>query len=349
MDLLLKISFGGMISLLVIGVLFVLGIVVFFVYFPFSHWWKALISGAKISATKLIAMKSRKVNLSNVVVAYITAKRSGLELDVSELETHVLAGGNIDNVVRAMISAKNAGINLTLKMAMTLDLAGKDVHGVIQNCIVPKIVETPVVTAIAKDGFQISAKANITVLGNIKRIIGGADENTIILKVSEALSSTIGSATTHEVVLENPDVISDTIIKKGLDNETAYQILSLDIFEMNLGKNILSEQQLEQAELEKKAMQTRLEARRLEAVALEQENKAKVQEMKAKMVETEMEVPKALAKALNEGKINPVDYYDIQNLQADTNLRNVLSGKVENKSELKPDHIKPKRNPFNFQ
>ena len=348
MSLLLKLSLGGIISLCTVACLAVVAIVLFFVFFPFSYWWKAKVSGAKISASKLIAMKMRHVNLNLVVVAYITAKRSGLDLDIMELETHVLAGGNIDNVVRAMISAKNANIVLPLRTAMTLDLAGKDVTAIIGNCISPKIVETPSITAISKDGFQLTAKANITLIGNIKRVVGGADENTIIMRVSEALSSTIGSATTHDAVMENPDVISDVIMKKGLDHETAFQILSIDIFEIKLGKNILAEQKLEEAELEKRAMQTRLEARRLEAVALEQENKAKVQEMKAKMVETEMEVPKALAKALNDGKINPVDYYDIQNLQADTNLRNVLSGKAEEKTEEKKEPIKPKRNPFNF-
>ena len=299
--------------------------------------------------SKLLAMKMRKVNLNSVVVAYITAKRSGLELDIADLETHVLAGGNIDNVVRAMISASKANINLGLKLAMALDLAGKNVPEVVKNCIVPKIVETPIVSAIAKDGYQLTVKASITLLTNIKRVIGGADENTIILRVSESLSSTIGSATTHDAVMENPDVISDVIMKKGLDSETAYQIVSIDIFEINLGKNIFAEQRLLDADIEKKAMQTKLEARRLEAVALEQENKAKVQEMKAKMVECEAEVPKALAKALNEGKINPVDYYDIQNLQADTNLRNMLSGKTSDEEQKeKPLPLKPKRNPFNF-
>jgi len=347
-SLILKLSLGGIITLSVVGALIVSLLVVFFIVFPLSYWWRAIVSGAPISMSKLLAMKMRKVNLNSVVVAYITAKRSGLDLDITELEAHVLAGGNIDNVVRAMISASKANINLSLKLAMALDLAGKDVPEVVKNCIVPKIVDTPQVTAIAKDGYQITVKASITLLTNIKRVIGGADENTIVLRVSESLSSTIGSATTHDAVMENPDVISDVIMKKGLDVETAYQIVSIDIYEMDLGKNIFAEQKLQEADLEKKAMQTRLEARRLEAVALEQENKAKVQEMKAKVAESEAEVPKALAKALNEGKINPVDYYDIQNLQADTNLRNVLSGKKTGEKEEKTLPVKPKRNPFNF-
>ena len=348
-SLMLKLSIAGIISLSVVGAILVSLVVVFFVVFPLSHWWKAMISKVPISMTKLLAMKMRKVDLNNVVVAYITAKKSGLELDITDLETHVLAGGNIDNVVRAMIAADKANLNLSLQLAMALDLAGKDVPQVVKNCIVPKIVETPQVTAIAKDGYQITVRASITMLTNIKRVIGGADENTISLRVAESLSSTIGSATTHDAVMENPDVISDVIMKRGLDYETAYQIVSIDIFDMQLGKNIFAEQRLQEADLEKKAMQTRLEARRLEAVALEQENKAKVQEMKAKMVESEAEVPKALVKALNEGKISPVDYYDIQNLQADTNLRNILSGKTPpEKQEKPPVPAKPKRNPFNF-
>ena len=350
MNLLLKLSLGGIISLSVVGVIVLTLVVAFFIIFPISHWFKALIAGAPIKMNKLVAMKMRKEDLSKIVLAYITASRAHLKLTIEDVETHVLAGGNIDNVVRAMISAQNAGISLTLTNAMTLDLAGKNVSQVVQDCITPKIVETPMVTAMAKDGYQISAKANITLRSNIKRIIGGADENTIINRVAEALSSTIGSATTHGVVMENPDVLSNMIMKRGLDSQTTFEILSIDIFEMSLGKNILAEQKLAQAEIEKKAMQTRLEARRLEAVALEQENKAKVQEMKVKMMEVEAEVPKALAKALNEGKMNPVDYYDIQNLQADTNLRNMLSGKTEKKLEQPALQSPPKikRNPFKF-
>lgn len=345
-SLLLRLSVSQMVWISVAGAVIVALLVGFFIVFPLSQWWKAIISGVPISISKLLAMKMRKVNLNNVVVAYITAKRSGLELDITDLEAHVLAGGNIDNVVRAMISADKANLGLSLRLAMALDLAGKDVPSVVKECLVPKIVDTPAVTAMAKDGYQITAKASITMVTNLKRVLGGADANTIILRVAESLSSTIGSATTHDAVMENPDVISDVIMKKGLDFETAYQIMSIDIFDISLGKNIFAEQRLQEAELEKKAMQTRLEARRLEAVALEQENKAKVQEMKAKVLESEAEVPKALAKALDEGKINPVDYYDIQNLQADTNLRNALSGNTpEEKEDMVP---KKKRNPLSF-
>lgn len=339
-------------SLIGISVLLLIGAVVAICFiFPLKVWWRAKISDAKIAMSKLLAMKMRKVDLDLVVVAYITAKKSGLDFDVTELETHVLAGGNIDSVVRAMIAAKNANLNITLQMAMAIDLAGRDVYSVVQNCIMPKIVETPMITAVAKDGIEVKAKANITILGNIKRVLGGADENTIIMRVSEALSSTIGSAVSHGAVLENPDVISDCIMQKGLDYETSYEIMSIDIFELSIGKNISAERKMEQAEIDRKKMANKLEERRLEAIALEQENKAKIQENKAKVVLEEAEVPKALVKALNEGKISPVDYYDIQNLQADTKLRNSLCPEDEEKKEQPEiDFPKPKvkRNPFNF-
>lgn len=348
MELLLRLSTTGIIWLSVLLGIVVISVVLFFVIFPVSLWIRLRVSNAPVKMSKLMAMKLRKVDMNSVVVAYITAKRSGLDLDVSDMETQVLAGGNIDNVIKAMIAANNAGINLPLKLAMALDLSGKDVVNIISGCITPKIMDTPFVTATAQDGFQVTLKASVTMIGNIKRIAGGADENTIILRVSEALSSIVGSATTHQVVMENPDVISDTIMNRGLDYETAFEILSVDIFDMKLGKNILTEQKLEEVELQKKSMQSKLETRRLEAVALEQENKAKIQELQAKKIEMEAEVPKALAKALNDGKISPVEYYDIQNLEADTNLRNTLTKKAEQKPEPKQDALKPRRNPFNF-
>ena len=348
MGLILKISLAGIISLSVVGVFLVACIIILFAVLPFSSWWKALISGANIPMEKLIAMKARKDDLNSVVIAFITAKRAGLNLDIEDLETHVLAGGNIDSVVKSMISAKLAGIELSLSLAMALDLSGKDSYKIIKDCISPRVVDTPFVTAVAKDGVELTTKASITIKGNIKRVVGGADENTITLRVAEALSSVIGSATTHDVVMENPDVISDAIMKKGLDRETAYEIISIDMYDIKAGKNIALEQQLAQADLERKTMENRLEARRLEALALEQENKAKVQENKAKQVEIETEIPKALAKALEEGKISPVEYYDIQNLQADTNLRNILSGKASKDTDLDDDKNKIKRNPFGF-
>lgn len=351
MNSLLSIGIGAIIGISVAIVVVIAITVAVVVVFPIKAWWKARVSGTPIKMTKLLAMKMRGINLSVVIVDYITATKSGLNIDVSLLETHIMAGGNIDKVVKALVSAKNAGLNLNAQMAMALDLAGRDIYEVVQNCIVPKVIETKEVSALAKDSVEVKAKAHITILANINRIIGGADENTILVRVSEALSSTIGSAVSHGAVLENPDVISDAIMAKGLDSGTAYEIMSIDIFELSVGKDYDMQRKMEQAELDKKHTQIKMEERRLAAVALEQENKAKIEEAKIKAVEADIEVPKALIKALNEGKISPVEYYDIQNLQADTKLRNILSSANENKQskedplEVKP---KPRRNPFNF-
>lgn len=344
---------GGIVFLSVFGVVFVGLIVAFFLVFPVRVWWRSIISDAPISLSKLLAMKMRKVNLNDVVVAYITSKKAGINLDISDLETHVLAGGNIDKVVRAMISAKASNIKLPLQMAKAIDLSGKDVVDVVQACVTPKIIETPQITAVSKDGIELKAKAHITIKTNMGRVLGGADEGTIITRVSESLSSTIGSSINHGAVIENPDVISDVIMSKNLDSGTAYEIVSIDIFDITIGKNIAVQLQLEQAEIEKHDQQVTLEKRRLEAVALEQENKAKIQEAKRLAIEAEAEVPKALAEALKEGKISPMDYYDIKNLEADTKLRNMLSdGSAEKKEQLttkKPQVRAMKRpNPFDF-
>lgn len=355
MGLVLAMGVGGWVALSLTFLLLAGATVVAFVVFPVSIWWKSKISGAPIPISKLYAMKLRGVNLEKILAGYITAKKSGLKFDVSELETHILAGGNIDNVVRAMISAKSAGLQLNLQMAKALDLAGKDIYEIVQTCIVPKTVKTEEVVAVAKDDIEVKAKADITILANIKRVIGGADESTVISRVSEALSSTIGSAVSHMAVLENPDVISDAIMNKNLDEGTMYEILSIDIYEMKIGKNYAHQKRLEQAELDKKKSQTELEERRLLAVAKEQEAKVKAEEAKLKAIEAEAELPKALLKALNEGKLSAVDYYDIQNLQADTKLRNMISGNTSSIDKKEGEQTgnpfknpKPRKNPFNF-
>ena len=261
-----------------------------------------------------------------------------------------MAGGNISNVVRALVAAKSAGLKLNTQMALALDLAGRNIYEIVQNCIVPKVIETEEVTALAKDNVEVKGKVHITILANINRVIGGADENTILARVSEAFSSTIGSAVSHGAVIENPDVISDVIMSKGLDTGTAYEIISVDIYKLTVGKNYDIVKKMEEVDLEKKKSQTKLEERRLIAVALEQENKAKIEEAKIKAIEADAEVPKALVKALNEGRISPVEYYDIQNLQADTKLRNSLTQIEDKKATESPTDIKPKprKNPFNF-
>ena len=252
-----------------------------------------------------------------------------------------------------MISAKSANIKLPLQVARAIDLSGKDVVSVVQSCIVPKIIETPQVTAVSKDGIELKAKAHITIKTNMGRVLGGADEGTIVTRVSECLASTIGSSVNHGAVIENPDVISDVIMSKNLDNGTAYEIISIDIFDITIGKNIAVQLELEQSEIAKRESQAEIEKRKLEAMAIEQENKNKIQEAKMRAIEAEAEVPKALAEALKEGKISPMDYYDIKNLEADTNLRNMLSGKktgTEGNDSVQP---RPRRaikrpNPFDF-
>ncbi len=352
MPMLLKMSVGGIVTVSVLCAVFIGIVVAFFCVFPIRVWWRAIVSGAPIEITKLLAMKMRKVNLNDVVVAYITSKKAGIELRIDDLETHVLAGGNIDAVVRAMISAKSANIKLPLQVAKAIDLAGKDVQGIVQSCIVPKIVETPLITAISKDGIELKAKASVTIKANMGRILGGADEGTVVSRVSECLSSTIGSSVNHSAVIENPDVISDVILSKGLDVGTAYEIVSIDIFDISIGKNIAVQLELEQSEIEKRENQAKLEERRLQAVALEQENKAKIQEAKIRAIEAESEVPKALAEALKQGKISPLDYYDIKNLEADTNMRNMLTGGARQdadkpKKPAFPNAIK-RKNPFDL-
>ncbi len=349
-------SVGGIIALCVIGVVLIGAIVAFFLVFPIRVWWRAIVSGAPIEISKLLAMKMRKVDLNSVVVAYITSKKAGINLKIDDLETHVLAGGDIDRVVKAMISAKSANIKLPLQVAKAIDLAGKDVQSIVQSCIVPKIVETPQVTSISKDGVELKAKASITIKANMGRVLGGADEGTIVTRVAECLSSTIGSSINHSAVIENPDVISDVIMGKGLDYGTAYEIVSVDIFELGIGKNIAVQLELEQGEIQRRENQARLEERRLEAVAKEQETKSKIHEAKIRAIEAEAEVPKALAKALQEGKITPMDYYDIKNLEADTNLRNMLSGNKSSEGATTQPMRRPglpggtvkKRNPFDF-
>jgi len=351
MEQLLKIGVGGIISLSIVGLILIAAVVVIVCVLPLSVWWKGKTMGNPIKMSKLIAMKMRGIDLNQFMINYTTAKKSGLKININDLESHSLAGGNTEKVIKALVAAKNGGIELNMQMAMALDLAGRDIYEVVQNAIVPKVIETQEITAVAKDDIEVKAKAHITILANIKRILGGSGEETILVRVSEALSSTIGSAVSHSAVMENPDVISDAIMNKGLDYGTAYEILSIDIFELKVGKNYAIQKKLEEAELEKKRTETKLEERRLIALALEQENKAKIEEAKIKAVEADAEVPKALVKALNEGKISPVEYYDIENLQADTKLRNMLSNANKEKQEPETGSMqkpKPRRNPFNF-
>lgn len=311
---------------LVVGiVILVLAIVAFFIIVPVSTWFRALVSGAYISIGKLVGMRLRKIKIGMIVDAYITGKKAGLNINITELETHYMAKGDVVKVVNALISAHSANIELSTKTAMAIDLAGRDVLNAVKVSVNPKVIETPVIAAIAKDGIELRCKARVTVRANISRLIGGAGEETIIARVGEGIVTTVGSAITHKDVLENPDRISKTVLQKGLDSGTAFEILSIDIADVDVGRNIGAQLQMDQAEADKRIAQAKAEERRAMAVATEQEMKARTQEMRAVVIEAEAEVPKAMAEALRSGKLGVMDYYNMQNIQADTNMRNTIS------------------------
>lgn len=325
--MLINLLAGVNVAALVVGiVLIVIAIIAFFVIVPVSIWFRALVSGAPISMGKLVGMRLRKIKIAMIVEAYITGKKAGLDININELETHYMAKGDVVKVVNALISAHSANIQLTTKTAMAIDLAGRDVLNAVKVSVNPKVIETPVIAAIAKDGIELRCKARVTVRANIARLIGGAGEETIIARVGEGIVTTVGSAQAHKDVLENPDRISKTVLEKGLDSGTAFEILSIDIADVDVGRNIGAQLQMDQAEADKRIAQAKAEERRAMAVATEQEMKAKTQEMRAVVIEAEAEVPKAMADALRCGKVGVMDYYNMQNIQADTNMRNAISG-----------------------
>ncbi len=312
---------------LIVGIVILcLAIIAFFILVPVSIWFRALVSGAPISMAKLIGMRLRKIKVNMIVEAYITGKKAGLDIQIGELETHYMAKGDVIKVVNALISAHSANIELSTKTAMAIDLAGRDVLNAVKVSVNPKVIETPIIAAIAKDGIELRCKARVTVRANISRLIGGSGEETIIARVGEGIVTTVGSAITHKDVLENPDRISKTVLAKGLDSGTAYEILSIDIADVDVGRNIGAQLQMDQAEADKRIAQAKAEERRAMAVASEQEMKAKTQEMRATVIQAEAEVPKAMADALRTGKLGVMDYYNMQNLQADTNMRNAIGG-----------------------
>jgi len=303
----------------------IIGLMVLLYFVPVGLWFQALLSGVRISLLQLILMRWRKVPPSLIVNPLINASKAGLTLSRNELEAHFLAGGNVKNVVNALISAEKANIGLDFKTATAIDLAGRDVYEAVQMSVIPKVIDTPAVTAVAKDGIQLIAKARVTVRTNIKQLVGGAGEDTVLARVGEGVVSSIGSATSHKAVLENPDSISKLVLSKGLDSGTAYEILSIDIADIDIGKNIGAVLQMDQAEADKNIAQARAEERRAMAVALEQEMKAKEQEARAKVVEAEAEVPKAMAESFRKGHLGIMDYYKMENIQADTGMRDSIS------------------------
>ena len=317
-----------MVLLIVVAVVFV---ITFFSIVPLGLWISARASGVKISILTLVGMRFRRIAPVRIVQPLIMAEKAGLSPDLGEMEAHYLAGGNVDRVIRALITAQGANIDLNFEEARSIDLAGRDVLQAVQMSVNPKDIETPVVAAIAKDGIELRAKARVTVRANIERLVGGAGEETIVARVGEGIVTTVGSAETHKSVLENPDLISRTVLAKGLDAGTAFEILSIDIADVDVGRNIGAQLQMDQAEADRRIAQAKAEERRAMAVAREQEMKAAVQEMQAKVVEAQAEVPRAMATALREGKIGVMDYYQMQNTIADTTMREAISklGKPE--------------------
>jgi uncharacterized protein YqfA (UPF0365 family) len=317
--------------LILIGLIFI-GLSVLLSIIPLGLWISALAAGVRISIITLVGMRLRRVPPAKIVNPLIKSLKAGIDLNVNKLEGHFLAGGNVDRVVNALIAAQRAGIDLGFERAAAIDLAGRDVLQAVQVSVNPRVIETPVVAAVAKDGIEVKAKARVTVRANIERLVGGAGEETIIARVGEGIVTTIGSSDSHKAVLENPDMISRTVLSKGLDAGTAFEILSIDIADVDIGKNIGAQLQTDQAEADKRIAQAKAEERRAMAVAHEQEMKARVQEMRAKVVEAEAEVPRAFAFALREGNLGITDYYNLQNIQADTQMRDAIS-KLGTKAE----------------
>lgn len=317
-------EFGSIASIVIIG-LIVIALAVLFTFVPVMLWVSALAAGVRVGIFTLVGMRLRRVIPSRVVNPLIKAVKAGLELSTNQLESHYLAGGNVDRVVNALIAAHRANIELSFERAAAIDLAGRDVLEAVQMSVNPKVIETPFIAGVALDGIEVKAKARITVRANIERLVGGAGEETVIARVGEGIVSTIGSSQNHKKVLENPDMISQTVLSKGLDAGTAFEILSIDIADIDIGKNIGAELQTDQAMADKNIAQAKAEERRAMAVAKEQEMKAKVQEMRAKVVEAEAEVPMALAEALRSGNMGFMDYMNMKNIMADTTMRESIS------------------------
>ena len=298
---------------------------IFLAMVPTKIWFRCAVSGTYVSMFKLLGMKLRGMNISSIIDNYINGRKAGLNITVSDLEAHVLAGGDIEKVVDALIAAHSAKIGLTIQEAKAIDLAGRDVRKAVQDSVIPKVIETPRVSAIAKDGIELMVKAKVTVKTNLNKLIGGAGEETIISRVGEGIVTTVGSAKTHKEVLQNPDIISRVVIDKGLDDGTIFQILSIDIADIDVGRNIGAELEQRQAIADKEIAQAQAEERKAMAIAAEQEMKAKAQEMKAHVIAAEVEVPKAMASAFRNGKMGIMDYYKLQNIQADTSMRKSIS------------------------
>ena len=303
----------------------IIGLWIILYFIPIGLWFSALVSGVRISLLLLVLMRWRKVPPTVIVTALIEGTKAGITLFRNDLEAHYLAGGKVAQVVHALVSAEKANLDLSFKVATAIDLAGRDVFEAVQMSVNPKIIDTPAVTAVAKDGIQLIAKARVTLRANIKQLVGGAGEETVLARVGEGIVSSIGSSKSHKEVLENPDSISKVVLEKGLDAGTAFEILSIDIADIDIGKNIGAVLQTDQAEADLKVAQAKAEERRAMAVALEQEMKAKAQEARAKVIEAEAQVPKAMADAFRAGNLGIMDYYRMKNIEADTSMRDSIA------------------------
>lgn len=310
---------------IIVGIAVLIGCVLLLYFIPIGLWFSALVSGVRISLIQLVLMRWRKVPPSVIVNCMIMSTKAGLPLKANDLEAHYLAGGRVKSVVSALISAQKANMPLDFKTATAIDLAGRDVFQAVQMSVNPKVIDTPPVTAVAKDGIQLIAKARVTVRANIRQLVGGAGEETILARVGEGVVSSIGSATSHKSVLENPDSISKVVLAKGLDSGTAFEILSIDIADIDVGKNIGAFLQMDQANADKNIAQAKAEERRAMAVAKEQEMKALAQEARANVIQAESEIPMAISEAFRKGYLGVMDYYKLQNIQADTTMRESIS------------------------
>ena len=324
----------GLLILLIAAIIFL--IIIFCVVIPIPLWIAAVFSGVRIKISSLVGMRLRRVPPNIILSAMIQAKKADLH-DVSSdaLEAHYLAGGHVLRVIFALVAADKARIPLTLQKATAIDLAGRDVLDAVKMSVNPRVIETPMVTAVAQDGIQLIAIARITVRANIDRLVGGAGEETILARVGEGIVTTIGSSDTHKKVLENPDMISKTVLSKGLDSGTAFEILSIDIADVDVGKNIGAELQMAQANADKEIAQAKAEERRSMAIAYEQEMRAKIREMEAKVVEAEAQVPQAISDALNSGRLGIMDYYNMKNIMADTDMRHSIAHPASSKQQGK--------------
>ena len=331
-------------SWIIIVVASIIGLWIILYFIPIGLWFTALLSGVRISLLQLILMRWRKVPPTVIVRSMIEAHKAGLsEIKRDELEAHYLAGGHVEQVVHALVSANKANIDLPYNMATAIDLAGRDVLEAVQMSVNPKVINTPPVTAVAKDGIQLIAKARVTVRASIKQLVGGAGEETVLARVGEGIVSSIGSSVSHKEVLENPDFISRIVLDKGLDAGTAFEILSIDVADIDIGKNIGAVLQMDQANADKNIAQAKAEERRAMAVATEQEMKAKAQEARAKVIEAEVEIPLAMAEAFRSGNLGIMDYYRLKNIEADTTMRDSISKGTGKKSDPRTGGDKPKK------